>query len=366
MSNSDTQNKGCLGCLGNFFAGLIIIFLISGIAKLFVKRESFDSPKIGGKNIVNFHIKKGPPIHLYNDDIAHKFCTQRGYKSAHSIESRTLTESDFSILENSVFYSTKDYSWVSSNPNTLKDDEFDISYISFIQCSSDEVSWWDQLLSQYFKELLKELYKEESSYTSDSENDPTPSPPAPTSSPPPTSSTPPASSPAVPTPLSTPRPEDPGTKVTATLNDVLKKRRRELGINYNFFVDLVDEAFYMKHPNLQSQKISGGPEQKDLKQDWEKIAFALMNQLEKLPSENRQKLGSYSQKDYANWSGQLSEEGRKRLGLITDTRFFELFPEMSGTALKPKTFGQIWYAIAEEKLADVANSQDQEAYPSIE
>jgi hypothetical protein len=36
--------------------------------------------------------------------------------------------------------------------------------------------------------------------------------------------------------------------------------------------------------------------------------------------------------------------------VLANNRFSQLFPDQKGKTLDPKTFGQVWYAIAEEEL----------------
>jgi serine/threonine-protein kinase len=38
------------------------------------------------------------------------------------------------------------------------------------------------------------------------------------------------------------------------------------------------------------------------------------------------------------------------LNVLVNNRFGQLFPEQKGKTLSPKTFGQIWYAIAQEEI----------------
>lgn len=138
----------------------------------------------------------------------------------------------------------------------------------------------------------------------------------------------------------------------ATNSDGLRDRRRELEIDYNFFTQLVDQLFYAKYPQLQAQQLGAEAQQAALKTEWNAIANSLMERLAQLPPATRRKLGSYRRDDYTAWLAQLGESGTasKTLDPLADARFYQLFPEMQGKPLPPRTFGQIWYAIAEEQL----------------
>lgn len=130
----------------------------------------------------------------------------------------------------------------------------------------------------------------------------------------------------------------------------LDNRRLQLGVDLQFLADLTDEVFYTKYPDLQGQKLT--EEQKDLRNEWTAIAQATLAKLESLSPQTRSKLGSYQRSDYDRWIA--PENGaslnNRELNVLVNNRFGELFPDQKGRTLSPKTFGQIWYALAEEEL----------------
>jgi len=158
----------------------------------------------------------------------------------------------------------------------------------------------------------------------------------------------PAASPNEPTASPSPSPS-----VKAVSQEALRDRRRQLNIDFQFFTNLVDEAFYAKYPQLRSQSL-GNPEQAKLRTEWNAIASSVMDKLATLKPESRQKLGSYRRRNYDQWLATLGETGAKkspRLDALADGRFWQLFPDQKGKALNPRTFGQVWYAIADEQLS---------------
>ncbi|XHX79913.1 MAG: protein kinase [Stenomitos frigidus ULC029] len=159
-----------------------------------------------------------------------------------------------------------------------------------------------------------------------------------------------AVSPAVPrtVPTASPRP----TASAEVSQDALRDRRRQLNIDFQFFTSLVDEAFYAKNPQLRSRSLDN-PEQAKLRTEWNAIASRVMDKLATLKPETRQRLGSYRRINYDQWLATLGETGAKkspRLDALADGRFWQLFPEQKGKALNPRTFGQVWYAIADEQV----------------
>ncbi|MDX2231284.1 MAG: protein kinase [Leptolyngbyaceae cyanobacterium bins.349] len=121
-------------------------------------------------------------------------------------------------------------------------------------------------------------------------------------------------------------------------------------IDAQFLSALTDELFYAKHPDLQGQKIS--PDQKDLQNDWNAISNEVVAKLKQLSPEIQGKLGRYERSDYDRWTAPESGASlnSRELNVLVNNRFGELFPEQKGKSLNPKTFGQVWYALAEEEL----------------
>lgn len=154
----------------------------------------------------------------------------------------------------------------------------------------------------------------------------------------PTSSPPPAS----PSPVPSPSPPGPSVPNQATGLDeqaalaAVRDRRRELGISYPWFTNLVDEVFYKKYPDLQGQKLGNTTEQQPLRQEWATIAMTLLDRLATLPPETLAQLGR------CQVENQPGGDERSAVG----ERFDQLFPELQGQPLNPATFGQIGCAIA--------------------
>ena len=130
--------------------------------------------------------------------------------------------------------------------------------------------------------------------------------------------------------------------LTATVTDAqvanLVRRRQALKISSRFFNTTVNEAFYQKHPKLNRRSLKPAPEDADLRTDWYNIAEDLLNKLDSLSPEARLKLGTYSQSN------------RNKLEKESNRKFYQWFPQMRGKKLNPNTYGQIWEAIAFDKV----------------
>lgn len=137
--------------------------------------------------------------------------------------------------------------------------------------------------------------------------------------------------------------------------EALRDRRRKLNVNYDFFVDLVDEAFYARHPQLKGQSLAKSPEQAQLRQEWNAIAEILLNRLELLSQESRSRLGTYGRADYDRWLGEARQQrlGRQTVETLADHRFYNLFPEQEGKPLAPGQFSQIWYGVFNDQIGAI-------------
>lgn len=140
----------------------------------------------------------------------------------------------------------------------------------------------------------------------------------------------------------------------------LLSRQQSLGIKARFFNTLVDESFHLNHPELQGRSLKPAPEDAALRGDWYNIADELLNKLEQaqLSTAARRRLGSYSQQNYENWKrqanlGQLGNSTIEQLSAQTNQKFYQLFPQQQREKLNQKTFGQIWYAIAADKVSQL-------------
>jgi serine/threonine-protein kinase len=154
-------------------------------------------------------------------------------------------------------------------------------------------------------------------------------------------------------PSATASPSKPSSAAASASEEALRDRRRQLNIDFPFFTSLVDEVFYAKYPQQRSRKL-GDADQDKFKGEWNAIASSTMDKLATLKPETRSKMGSYRRANYDEWLTALGETGAKsspRLDALADSRFFQLFPDQKGKTLNPRTFGQVWYAIADEQLS---------------
>ncbi|MEJ1929071.1 serine/threonine-protein kinase [Nostoc sp. NIES-2111] len=159
--------------------------------------------------------------------------------------------------------------------------------------------------------------------------------------------------PSLPNPLAQPV----GDKNKTSSGEILN-RRQQLEIPERFFIQTVDSLFYAQKPQLKGRSLTSKAEDAPLREEWHIVAGDFLNKIEQanLSTASRRKLGSYTQRDYENWrrqarSGQLGNYTINDLNTDTNQKFDKLFPNQRRGKLNQQTFGQIWYAIADDQVS---------------
>lgn len=155
----------------------------------------------------------------------------------------------------------------------------------------------------------------------------------------------------------TPPLRSPVTVSTTARLQKLTTRRQALAINATFFTRLVDDAFHTKHPELNGRSLKANSTDSALRSEWFSTAEQLLDKLEQaqLTTDTRRRLGSYTQQIYETWlqqanQGKLGDYTIEELTAQTNRKFEQLFPQQRAKKLNLRTFGQIWYAIAADKV----------------
>ncbi|HLO85607.1 MAG TPA: serine/threonine-protein kinase [Nostocaceae cyanobacterium] len=138
----------------------------------------------------------------------------------------------------------------------------------------------------------------------------------------------------------------------------LLSRRQRLDVPDVYFTQVVNEAFYQQNPQLNGRSLSTNADDQALRSQWLSIGDEFLNKIEQanLSVEARRKLGSYRNQDYENWrrlarAGRLGDYTADRLNRETNEEFDKLFPGQRRGKLNLQTYGQVWYAIAADKVS---------------
>ncbi|MBD2055220.1 protein kinase [Oculatella sp. FACHB-28] len=133
----------------------------------------------------------------------------------------------------------------------------------------------------------------------------------------------------------------------------LQTQREELGIPYEFYVNLANAAFYERYPDQRGRTLTDGPEDEEWRSHWDEIAAEWLDTLEtSLSPEARGQLGSYDEGDREQWKQQANQlyVGSRSLYDLADAQFFHLFPEQRGKDFLDQPLGQVWQGIVFDRL----------------
>jgi len=143
--------------------------------------------------------------------------------------------------------------------------------------------------------------------------------------------------------------------------EALRQRRLNLGINYNFYINLVNEAFWTQYPERRRRTLGTGAEDVQLRQQWDAIAADLLTKLEQInwSAAARQQLGSYGQADLTRAKAEANQLRLSSRSLydLADAKFFNKFPQERGKEFINKPIGQVWQAIVVDTLNAVKTGE---------
>lgn len=140
----------------------------------------------------------------------------------------------------------------------------------------------------------------------------------------------------------------------------MRKRRLELGIDGQFFKNLVNELFSLRYGDIKEEKQK--QEQRDI------LAAEILDRLERLDSGTREALGSYDEQQREKWRKQVNELrlSSKVLNLLTDTVFFQLFTELTERPNFDGSLGQLWSGLAWNQLQSLQSGLSYQAIESLD
>ncbi|MEC4984216.1 MAG: serine/threonine-protein kinase [Oscillatoria sp. PMC 1068.18] len=129
--------------------------------------------------------------------------------------------------------------------------------------------------------------------------------------------------------------------------DILRSRRLNLGIEYDFFIGLVNEVYWEKYPEQQGRIPTNDPEDSEWRHRWDYQAQELLNTLANLSDQARQGLGSYTLSDRQRWIEQANQQrvSSRTIYDLADAEFFASFPEQEDRQFLDEPIGQVWSAI---------------------
>lgn len=147
-----------------------------------------------------------------------------------------------------------------------------------------------------------------------------------------------------------------GTRQSATEQgrlQILQQRSQELGVDWAYLVRLSDALFYQRYPQRREQPLGDGPEDAELRAEWDALAGEMLSWVESnLSSQARQRLGQYSPAQLERWQSQVNRLHVSSTALydLADARFGRRFPDYSVDRSTAGPIEQIWFAIAADQV----------------
>ncbi len=140
----------------------------------------------------------------------------------------------------------------------------------------------------------------------------------------------------------------------------LQDRRQNLGVPESYLNQLVNQIFYQRYPDLRDRALTDQPEDAPLRVRWDNLASDLLDTLEaQLSTQARRGLGSYGPSDRDGWQTQVNglNVSSRALYDLADAKFTQLFPSQTGESALAQPVGQIWYALADDRVRALASGE---------
>ncbi|TVQ58447.1 MAG: hypothetical protein EA366_06585, partial [Spirulina sp. DLM2.Bin59] len=125
----------------------------------------------------------------------------------------------------------------------------------------------------------------------------------------------------------------------------LRRQRRELAIDYDFFEALVEDRYGRAHPDRRGMRLTSEPADQLWRDRRDVVAQQILDQLQELSGEARRRLGAYSRDDRRQWAQRLERRNvtLAPVELFTNTVFSLYFPQDEPDQ---QPLDQVWSAIA--------------------
>jgi serine/threonine protein kinase, bacterial len=126
----------------------------------------------------------------------------------------------------------------------------------------------------------------------------------------------------------------------------LSDRRQQLGLDQNFYINLVNQVFWDKNPSIKGRTLSDEPEDESLRAQWDQTT---------LSTKARQQLSTYTTAERDRWKVEVNQinVGSRSLYDLGDAAFYNQFPEQRGKNFLDQPVGQVWYGFVSDKLSAI-------------
>ena len=135
----------------------------------------------------------------------------------------------------------------------------------------------------------------------------------------------------------------------------LLNRLRAMQVDRAWFLKLVDASLLAQFPERGGRLPTDSADDAPLRKVWNELAEEWLARVEQLPLDIRRRLGSYSEGDWQLRQQSLVNQGLspRVLRQLVSGSAQNLLPGRPGSDIPAEPFRQLWYAAAEQSLANV-------------
>ena len=135
----------------------------------------------------------------------------------------------------------------------------------------------------------------------------------------------------------------------------LLNRLRAMQVDRAWFLKLVDASLLAQFPERGGRLPTDSADDAPLRKVWNELAEEWLARVEQLPLDIRRRLGSYSEGDWQRRQQSLVNQGLspRVLRQLVSGSAQNLLPGRPGSDIPAEPFRQLWYAAAEQSLANV-------------
>jgi serine/threonine-protein kinase len=135
----------------------------------------------------------------------------------------------------------------------------------------------------------------------------------------------------------------------------LRDRRLTLGIDADFFNELVNQVFWQRYPEQQGRALTNEDKDAFWRQKWDETANELLDRLTPLSSDARFNLGRYDATNRDRWTRQANRLhlSNRALSDLTDAAFAYALPDWQGEnrdRFLDEPIGQVWQGFMFEQV----------------
>ena len=140
----------------------------------------------------------------------------------------------------------------------------------------------------------------------------------------------------------------------------LVQRREALGVNETWLNSWVNQRFYDQYPNLAGRPLTSNPEDAPLRLRWDNLAMEALDTVQlHLSMPARRGLGAFGADDRESWRRSVNQlnVSSRALDDLADAKFAAIFPQARRNEILDQPVGQIWYALAQDRLEELSSGE---------